>query len=89
MGIEDNKRIARRFLTVWDAPANSGIIDALAAPVCWLTIYPRPSGSIMRLPHHRTPQQNPEPGEGETPVAQRRARLRKEIRAGMQRTLKH
>lgn len=31
----------------------------------------------------------PEQGEVETPAAQRRARLRKEIRAGMQRALKH
>jgi hypothetical protein len=30
-----------------------------------------------------------EQGEAETPAAQRRARLRKEIRAGMQRALKH
>ena len=30
-----------------------------------------------------------EPGESETPAAQRRARLRKEIRAGMQRAIKH
>lgn len=30
-----------------------------------------------------------EQGEAETPADQRRARLRKEIRAGMQRALKH
>lgn len=30
-----------------------------------------------------------EQGDAETPAAQRRARLRKEIRAGMQRALKH
>jgi hypothetical protein len=30
-----------------------------------------------------------EQGEAETPAAQRRARLRQEIRAGMQRALKH
>jgi hypothetical protein len=31
----------------------------------------------------------PEQSDAETPAAQRRARLRKEIRAGMQRALKH
>jgi hypothetical protein len=31
----------------------------------------------------------PEQGEAETPATQRRDRLRKEIRAGMQRALKH
>ncbi len=36
-----------------------------------------------------TPATPTEQGETETPAAQRRARLRKEIRAGMQRALKH
>jgi hypothetical protein len=36
-----------------------------------------------------TPAPPTEQGEAETPAAQRRARLRKEIRAGMQRALKH
>ena len=36
-----------------------------------------------------SPAVPPEQGEAETSAAQRRARLQKEIRAGMQRALKH
>jgi hypothetical protein len=40
-------------------------------------------------PPAEAPTPAPEQGETETPAAQRRARLRNEIRAGMHRALKH